>query len=197
MQLDKRQCDIGTKIQTRREFHGDEKVPAIDLKITGVSLSKDELCELLDEETAWDDRYIDNGKESASIKGRRIENSEKLNVDFKESQAILTLGLNESVVAFINCTIRKIELVKVQGGLTTMNFMIQSSEEVKNAEMIRSFLDTRQSISLILGSHDTAEETDEDDAQESLRLNVDEVAKDSNVKRERIDVAKRRNHLNA
>jgi hypothetical protein len=180
--LDERPCKIGTQIRFRREFHGEEKVPAMDVTVLQVPLKAAELCTLLAEETAWSDLYSTSKDNPPEPKHKRTDITRKVNIGFKESSAILTLGLHKTRIAFVNCTLAKISLTPTTGGVTMMDLTIQANEEAENSDQLKQFMDTHQNVSLIFGETADESTTANDESQPELNLQVNEGDKPPEAK---------------
>lgn len=190
--LDERPCKIGVQIRFRREFHGEEKVPAMDVTVLSIPLKGPELCALLGQESAWADLYATSKDSPPEPKHKRTEIKRKMNVGFKESSAILTLGLHKTRIAFVNCTLAAISLTPTTGGITMMDLTIQASEEAENSDQLKQFMDSHQNISLIFGEIDgDAPAAADSQPQLNLQVAADDDAPAKSTRGKKKDAAAR------
>lgn len=127
LNLDSRPATLGVSLGTPTEKHGDERVPAKNIRVKNVLLSKDELNDLLGDKHAWDMLYVEKkgkGPEqfSQSLKTRALT----IGIDPGLSGAIAILDWHGHVLACEDLpVVRDKSLAWIDGGLmlsTIMNY---------------------------------------------------------------------------
>jgi|ERR1700728_3876427 hypothetical protein len=154
--LDRRDCKIGTAINTRRELHGEEPVPAMDIPIAEIHLSREELQALFDDKTVWDSWFdLRKGDKLPEPAGWVKECKAFARGDkFKDSQAILYVGLKPEVITLVNVKLSKLKLKPLVGGLTALSLTIQCTPEMEKAAKVFDHLDHTAYIALEIGERD-------------------------------------------
>jgi hypothetical protein len=150
LSLSKRPGLIGGSIVNRTENHGPkEKVPAISVKISGILLTQEELCALMQDEGAWD----------ALFTGARSKHPEPrfLGIDplaisdkFKEAKATIKCDNATEAVILKPATIGSISLEPQVGGLTAMTCMI-SGVPPEHTDTL-AMLNRKCTVSILNGS---------------------------------------------
>lgn len=127
LSLAKRPCKIGSSINTRTEKHGDEDVPACDIPLSGLMLSRDELDTLLGpgaHEAFF--RQVDGSFDVAfkQLKSLALRN--------KFEQATVELAVvYGGMLRLSGVRLARITLKPVYGGLTELSLQVQATPDVE------------------------------------------------------------------
>lgn len=122
--ISKRPCQIGTSINTRRELHGDEPVPACDIPILGITLDANELNSLLEEPHAHGALFL---LRKGVTEEPQFPQLEPFVLKDKIEGARVSLIVGNSVLKLTDCKLKGLTLQPMAGGLTLLSFKIQSS----------------------------------------------------------------------
>lgn len=121
--ISKRPCQLGITINTRRELHGDEAVPACDIPIAGITLDANELNSFLGEPTAHRALFNRKGSHDEPL----FPQLEPFQLKDKIEGAHVELTLNGETYAFSPCKLKGVTLQPMSGGVTLLSFKVQSS----------------------------------------------------------------------
>jgi hypothetical protein len=127
MHLKSRICLLGSSINTRTEKHGDDDVPAIDIPITGFALVGAELAEITGDVHAHR-ALFDKSKNPVEP----IFNCFRplaLVHKFEGCTARFILGLGREELVLADCKVARVKLEPNLGGLTSADFLIQSTPD--------------------------------------------------------------------
>jgi hypothetical protein len=164
LSLDKRPCKIGVSINTRRELHGEDPVPAMDIPLVSILLSKEELNTLLDEKNGWDLWFNERkGKPAEPILGGKLKPYAMLQ-KFKAASVALYVGLKPEMIE-LEGKLTKLKLEPQIGGLTALSLTVQATPEMVDAARLLEHLDALVDVSIEFGDAD-----EEEDAQDELDL---------------------------
>lgn len=126
MILQQRLAGLGGSINGRTEFHGDEAVPAFDLKLQAIMLDKPELIALKRDPTIWDRWFNERS-------GAAIEPADKdikyfaLNHVYENCKVTIWHALaDDQSFEFDNCKLVKFKCLPAVGGLTELRCTLQS-----------------------------------------------------------------------
>jgi hypothetical protein len=125
--LPKREAKLGTSIPFRAEFHGDEAVAATDVPISGVMLTQQELCDVLQEPLAARALFVRRAGSTLDDPLIRGIQALKLVDKIDTAKVMVFVGVEQSPVDLGNCKIKGITLEPKTGGLTEMSFKIQAN----------------------------------------------------------------------
>jgi hypothetical protein len=157
--LTKRPAQIGGSINTRTEKHGEENVPGIDIPITEVMLTKEELNALLQDPDAHDAFFTD--ERGDQLEPRFVLLS-AFSIAGKFSGAKVTLappvGDGEALV-LKPAKVSKMVLVPQVGGLTAMSCTIQGNPP-EHLDVI-GLLNQKTRISILNGEREAKVEQPE------------------------------------
>lgn len=130
MILTKRAGKLGRSINTRTEVHGEELVPAIDIRISELVLGEEEL-----------DLLLEAGAHEALFTGpdndlkRRFPMLGALSVEGKLKDQVVTLSVPpvmgeeaEAPVILVPATLKDVTLQPQEGGTTKLSMMVQQSD---------------------------------------------------------------------
>lgn len=192
--IDDKHCDLGVYLNTPTQKHGDERVPAKVIGVSGIPLGKEELNEFTGNPHAWDMLYVDTpGKPAVDFWQDIIGDMPLAVAKFKNSCVTLKFGMKPHEVCFDDCTVKSCKLKRTTGGVTLLSFTVVGLKSNITGDLAKldEFLDTSGTVSVAFG--DPEDEDDEDDEQE-LNLDHQKAAKPDadGVKRENVDTAKRR-----
>lgn len=167
--LDKRPARIGLSINTRTEKHGEESVPAMDIPLTGILLTKDEVNALLDDKHAWDSLYVERkGKPSEPMFAKTLKPFAHVG-KWKGSAITLYVGMKPEMYE-LEGKLSRAKLTPQTGGLTALSITVQVTAE--DAVPLIHFLDSAIDVELEFG-----DETDEEGEEDQPELNLGTKAK--------------------
>lgn len=176
--LDLRPAKLGVNLNTRREKHGDDPVPAKDLRIKNILLTEAEINALFDAPDAWDRLYVHGVKASKTHSGAPPTPywGKKLGAlpvpgKWRESWVLVKFGLHEFEADFKVARLSKVKLEPQVGGLTAMSLTVsclKANIAGAQAEHLDEFLDTDVTVSIEFGDPD--DDDDDDDEQDELAL---------------------------
>ena len=150
MILDSRPARIGPSINSRSEKHGEEDVPAMDVPIIALMLTKAELNALMRDRTIWD-RWFNERKDKLPEPANRNLKPYGLRDKYEHSTARILVGLdNDRVFAFNDCDLSKISLTPQVGGLTELHVTIQALINDSNTSLFE-FMAKDCSVELSFG----------------------------------------------
>lgn len=172
LEIEPRHCRF-TNLNIRLEKHGDDDVPAVDLKFEDLMLRKDELNRLLGEKFAHDALF------RAAKEGGLIEPlfpmlaPLALEDKFEDCTATVAFGLNDDFTTELeDVKFRGVRLKPVSGGMTAITLTVQY--ELDDSELMSSlteFLGRECKVGLVFGKKTEAEKK-----QQKLALNDDQGA---------------------
>jgi len=114
LELSKKPCKI-LNINPRVEMHGDEKVPALDVKIGGVMLEQHELNALLGEPHAWAQLFNErSGKMTEPA--FRCFGPIPVEREFEDCTVTMYLGLKLEMIELGTTKIKKLKIVRRWAG---------------------------------------------------------------------------------
>jgi hypothetical protein len=120
----KRPAQIGPSINTRTEKHGEENVPGVDIPVSGIFLTKEEINILLQDEDAYDALYTDTRSKQLEPRFMTIE---PIRLSDKFTGARVTIAVNGEDLVLKPAKISKISLAPQVGGLTLMSCTVQGN----------------------------------------------------------------------
>lgn len=133
LQLRKRPGRIGVSIGGRRELHGEEPVPFMDVPIA-ILITTTELNQLMGDPHTADAWFSTDGGKLAEPLLKNMK-PYKLKGKFKNSSATFTLGVNSLEVPMKGVTFATLGFEPQVGGMTQLKLKIQSPITNKNNEM--------------------------------------------------------------
>lgn len=157
LELTKRHAKLA-HINVREEKHGEESVPAVDIKLSEIMLEKDDLNALLAEKHAHG-ALFNQAKAGAIIEPvfKRFAPFQ-FNEKFVDCSAQVFLGLNGEGFELEDITVTRITLQPVSGGQTAMTLTLQ--HELDDTEIVSSLADQlgrECSVEITFGKVDEAE----------------------------------------
>lgn len=166
LELGKRQAHIA-HINLREEKHGDDTVPAIDIKLEGVTLDKAELNALLGEKRAHD-ALFNQGKAGTLIEPVfKFFEPFKFTEKFVDCQATLYLGIQAAEYELEDVRITGLKFTPMSGGSTAVTLTVQ--HELDDTEIVGALADQlgrECSVAISFGKVDVEEKK-----QQKLALN--------------------------
>jgi hypothetical protein len=120
----KRPAQIGPSINTRTEKHGNENVPGVDIPVSAIFLTKEEINNLLQDEDAYDALYTDSRSKQLEPRFMTIE---PIKLSDKFTGAKVTISVDEEGLVLKPAKISKISLAPQVGGLTLMSCTVQGT----------------------------------------------------------------------
>jgi hypothetical protein len=178
LELDKRPCKIGTSINTRRELHGEDPVPAMDIPLANILLTKAELNELLDDRHAWDMLYLDHKGKPAEPMFGKVFKPFALLAKYSGDVAIY-VGLKPEMIELADVKLTKLKLEPQTGGLTALSLTVQATPDMHAAARLFEHLDCP--VDVLIEFADPDEDSDEE--QPELNLDAADSAAPAKAKR--------------
>jgi hypothetical protein len=173
LNLDSRPATLGVSLGTPTEKHGDDRVPAKNIRIKNVLLTKDELNDLLGDKHAWDMLYVEKkGKAAEPIFAGKLAALAVLG-KWRESSISISFGLKPYEVNFSEARISRVALECQTGGQTAMSFMLSALKANISGALssLDDYLGTNVNVAVEFGEPaDEDEDDDEDKDQDSLDL---------------------------
>lgn len=123
-ELSARACKLGVSLNCRRELHGDEGVPACDISVAGIMLTKEEFNALMGDDYAYGAMFTEKKEprlpqiENIVLKGKRVGAAVVI--------TITTTGKGTGL-ALSDCKLKDLVLAPMSGGLTAMALKIQTA----------------------------------------------------------------------
>lgn len=164
-------CRIGPSINTRTEYHGEEQVPAMDIPLADITLSKDELEELLGL-GRWECLFFLRKGDDYPLPFLDCLKTLAFKHKFENAEVALLLGLNRTRLALPHVKLSKIKLDPMPGGLTSMQLTVHCTPEMdkstseKALSLLFAFLDQEVEVDIAFGNV----EEDDDASQAELGL---------------------------
>lgn len=173
-ELDRRACKQGVNLNTRRQKHGKEKLPAKDVRLLGIPFSKDELNGFFQNTHAWDMLYVERKGKPAEPFWNGPVPIETFEVPgkWRESSASISFGLKPYSVSFGDATIKRVSMICTVGGITMVSLTISCLKSNIRGDlgMLDDYLDTTMECELEFGEAGPVDDDDEDEDQDELDL---------------------------
>lgn len=171
MNLNLRPCMLGASINGRREKHGEENVPAFDIPLKSIMLSKDELNELKKDPSTWD-RWFNERKdglpEPADVDIRHFA----LDHVYENSVVKVIHALaDDKFFEFENCKLTKLKLIPAVGGLTELRVTLRT--QIGERHGICKWMDKDCRIELEFGDLEEREKDKAKKRQPELNLQAE------------------------
>jgi len=129
LNLNRRAAHIGVSFNGRREKHGDEDVPALDIKLEGITLGEKEFNALLGDPHAEEAFFDPPGKTSTLVVPRFPKlDSLKLKDKIKGVKVSIWLDGKDTPILLDGCDLAKITLDPQDGGTVALSCQVQCSE---------------------------------------------------------------------
>lgn len=127
LELSSRPCMVDN-VNPRTEKHGDDDVPAVDVKLSNIMLSKAELIRLTGDPQAWN-LLFQQEKGTAPVEPtlQCFDGERYLLAKFEECASTIRFGMQKTEHEFDNHKIKGISCKAVVGGLTAVTLTIQQS----------------------------------------------------------------------
>lgn len=150
--LRSRLCKIGTNINVRTEKHGDQPVPACDIPLKGVMLSKDELNTLLGDDGAFDALYRDVEGTPEPIFAKHFKPFVLVDT-FEGAGVKLQLSdVKDGIeVELEDVSLNALKLEPQVGGLTSLNLQVQAAPDSDDMSTIIAFVDAQVRVAISFG----------------------------------------------
>lgn len=168
LNLDTRPATLGPSLNTRTEKHGEEDVPAHDITITGILLSRDELNALLAPADAHA-AFFDTTEPMAHPRFRGLKPF-VMSDKFEDAQVTFLLGMNRKRVALANVTVKKLRLEPQDGGHTMLTVQVQAKSEQIGKDLPLLISRLNQGIEIEIEAGDATEDSDADESQAQLPM---------------------------
>lgn len=158
-------------VNPRPEYHGEDVVLAIDVKLDGIHLEPDELNLLLGDKHAHAALFkTANGKgKAAEPMFRQLKRFELVD-KFENCTATIGLGLTDLEVTFEDAKLTKVKLTPLVGGQTLMECTVQAEiEDTSDVASLLDYLLSEGTAALLIGAK---QKPKGDKAQKDLDLGV-------------------------
>lgn len=150
MLISQRPCKIGSSVNTRAELHGDEDVPACDIPLEGITLSREELDALLGAGTHK--ALFAAPKKGAPPEPRfRQLKPFVLRDKYEDCTVSLALGINREEVTLDECKLARITLEPQVGGMTALSCQVQCAPTVETMATVIAHMNGEADVELALG----------------------------------------------
>lgn len=129
LELDSRPCRIAN-VNPRVEKHGDEDVPAVDIKLVGVMLSKAELIRLTGDSQAWNLMF--QQEKAGSVIEPTLQWADGwryIDAKYIECASTLRFGMQKTEHEFDDHKVKGVAVRGVVGGLAECMLTIQHAFE--------------------------------------------------------------------
>jgi len=178
--LPRRSCTIGSSINTRSEFHGEESVPALDIPVSKIVLSREEFGDLLLDPKAHKSLY--QYRKNQPDLPRWYQVLAPLLLKGKINADLVELGLGRRTLKLREVKLARVRLDRQEGGTTHMSCMIQCTPTLDDTiEQLLQRLNQEVPISIEAEQYgqqpdmlDTPDEQDSDEADENADQDHDE-----------------------
>lgn len=167
LKLKSKPCQIGASINARTEKHGDEPQPAMDIPLSFL-ISAKELNALMGDPHTSDVWFEATPGELPEPMLKNLK-PYKLKGKFKDSLAVLTVGVNGHVIDLGDCTLSGLAFEPQTGGMTAVKLKVQCLITSKTTDVFL-WMDREGDVELQFG------EMDGNANQEELDLEVPEEA---------------------
>lgn len=175
MQLISKSTTLGVNINTRREKHGNDSVPAKDLRFKGIMLTRLELDDLHGLGT-WERFYVE-GNETVTHKPFFDRTAQmRLSGKYPGSTVKITCGVHAKEIDIEDATVKRLVISGEEGGLTALDLTVSALAENWSGDLkyLEQFLDKDVTVAVMFGdesaSDDDDDETDEDEDQGELPM---------------------------
>jgi hypothetical protein len=123
-ELTARPCKIDN-INPRVERHGDEEVPAVDIRLTGITLSKAELIRLTGDAQAWNLMFEEGKGGVIEPTLQCFDSTRYLEAKFEECHSTLRFGMQKTEHELDEHKIKSCAFKPLVGGMTELTLTIQ------------------------------------------------------------------------
>jgi hypothetical protein len=173
--LNKRPCKIGVSINARREMHGDEPVPAVDIPLSGIMIDAKELNELV-RDPSFHDLVYDHRADSLPEPqwAHKFTPLSMIGV-FQKSSVTLYVGLQPTEISFSDVKLAKIKLSPQVGGLTELQLKIQCMVISADVAKLLNWIDHTADVEIEIGELD-AVDTVKDQPELNLQTSTPVIA---------------------
>jgi hypothetical protein len=176
LELDPRACKQGVSLNTRWQKHGEEKLPAKDIRLLDVPISKSELNDFFQNANAWNMLYVERkGKPPEPFWSDKIPSFD-VPGKWRKSSASLSFGLKPYSVSFGDSVLSRVSLACTTGGITLMSLTISclKSNIRGDLAMLDDYLDATMRCEVEFGEEGPGDDDgDDDDDQDELDLEHD------------------------
>lgn len=150
LSLRKRLCKIGSSINVRTEMHGDQPVPACDIPIKGVMLTKAELNVLLGDESAYDALYVERDGTPEPLFAKHFKPFVLLD-QFEGATVKLALTDDATELELEDVKLASLKLEPQVGGLTSLQVQVQATPTSEQMAEIIAFVNTQVHAAIAFG----------------------------------------------
>lgn len=129
LNLNRRAAHIGVSFNGRRERHGDEDMPALDIKLEGIVLGEKEFNSLLGDPHAEEAFFDPPGKRSTQVVPRFPKlDALKLKDKIENVKVSIWLDGKDVPVVLAACDLAKVTLTPQDGGTVSLACQVQCLE---------------------------------------------------------------------
>jgi hypothetical protein len=126
--LDFRDADMPPNINFRRQKHGDEPIPATDIRLSGIEISKDETNALLQERYASRALWAAGGKGKAERPVFEYIEPIKLRDTIESARVSIKVGSTEVKLGV--CKLKNVTVAPQLGGVAKMDCTVQATPTI-------------------------------------------------------------------
>jgi hypothetical protein len=165
--LDKRPCRIGGSLNSRTEKHGDEDVPALDIPLEGLMLTKEELNALTGDAYMHDALFSHRSQGKLDEPILRMFRPLVMREKFEEGQVLLQVGLGADIeIELKDVKLARVTLEPQVGGLTACSVQVQCTPTAETVAQLWPYMGHEADCELTFGKKVTKAEK-----QKELPLN--------------------------
>lgn len=126
LNLPLRPAKIGNQITSNAQFHGDSSVTAFIIPFTGVMLTPNELCVLLDEPLAYQSLFLEKAGEVTQPLFKKKLRPMGVSGEFDGGTVRFVQLQTKEEITFTQCTLKSLKLKPASGGLTELSGSIHT-----------------------------------------------------------------------
>jgi hypothetical protein len=157
--LDKRPCRIGGSLNSRTEKHGDEDVPALDVPLEGLMLTKEELNALTGDPYMHDALFSHRSQGKLDEPILRMFRPLVLREKFEQGQVLLTVGLGADIeIELKDVKLARVTLEPQVGGLTACSVQVQCTPSAETVAQLWPYMGHDVDCELTFGKKATKSE---------------------------------------
>lgn len=121
--LTRRECELGSNVNIRTQFHGDAHVTALDIPIKGVALTDEELNKLLLNESAW--HYLYESVPAPAVPSMPLLAPLQLAETIDGANVQLFIGPKPHEVRLTGVKLKDLSIELKTGGVSLLAFKVQ------------------------------------------------------------------------
>lgn len=152
LELSSRPCIIAN-VNLRTEKHGDEDKPAVDIKLSGIMLTKAELLRLTGDQQAWN-LMFEQEKAGSVIEPvlQMFEPERYLKAKYEDCTSTIRFGMQKTEHELDEHKIKGIALKPQVGGMTELTLTIQQAlDDTKIVAQLAEYQGQEAHVSITFG----------------------------------------------